>query len=205
MTIDKHALIVYWRNSNTVTDETVLSALEKVPRENFVLKEHKESAYFDVPLPLMAGQTISQPTTVAIMTNALELKSGQKVLEVGTGSGYQAAILSELVGSKGKVYTIERIKALVNFAKKNLKGYKNINIIHGDGTKGYAKAAPYNRIIVTAAAAELPEIIFEQLKEGGIMVIPIEDHMFKITKVKGKPKMEDFGLFAFVPLLPETA
>lgn len=205
MAIDKRALITYWRNSGVVTDESVLSALEKVPRENFVTKQYKDSAYFDAALPLMAGQTISQPTTVAIMTNALELKSGQTVLEVGTGSGYQAAVLAEIVGEKGKVYTVERIQKLVDFAKKNLKGYKNINIVHGDGTKGHAKAAPYNRIIVTAAAAELPPVIFEQLKEGGILVIPIEDHLFKIKKVKGKPKMEDLGLFAFVPLLTETA
>lgn len=205
MAVSKQVLITYWRNSGIVTNESVLSAIEKVPRENFIPEKLRDMAYLDEPLPLMAGQTISQPTTVAIMTGALELKKGQKVLEVGSGSGYQAAILSELVGSKGKVYTIERIKALVNFAKKNLKGYKNVKIIHGDGTKGYAKSAPYNRIIVTAAAAELPQVIFSQLKEGGIMVIPIEDHLFKIKKTKGKAQMEDLGLFAFVPLLPETA
>lgn len=179
----------------------MLEAIEKVPRENFVPKKYSDLAYLDEPLPLIAGQTISQPTTVAIMTAALDAKKGQKVLEIGTGSGYQAAVLAELAGPKGKVYTIERIKDLVDYARKNLRTYKNVFVIHGDGTKGYKSAATYDRIIVTAAASELPGVIWRQLKEGGIMVIPIEDHLFKITKVKGKPKMADLGLFTFVPLI----
>ena len=174
-------------------------------QENFILQKYRADAYLDEPLPIGFGQTISQPTTVAIMTQAIEPDSGQKILEIGTGSGYQAAILSELVGPKGKVYTLERIKELALFAKKNLKDYKNVLAIHTDGTKGYAKAAPYDRIIVTAAASELPMAIFKQLKEKGIMVIPIEDHLFKITKQKGKPVMEDLGLFAFVPLVAGNA
>ena len=201
MSVGKSALLEYWRSTGIITDDKILAAFEKIPRENFILQKYKSDAYFDEPLPIGFGQTISQPTTVAIMTSALEPKAGQKILEVGAGSGYQAAILSELVGLKGKVYTLERLKELASFAKKNLKAYKNVTAIHADGTKGYAKAKPYDRIAVTAAASQLPKEIFGQLKEKGIMVIPIEDHLFKITKIKGKPVMNDLGLFAFVPLI----
>jgi len=201
MSINKSALIEYWRSSGIVTDKKVLSAFEKVPREDFILPEYKDSAYLDEPLPIKHGQTISQPTTVAIMTGALEIKTGQKILEIGSGSGYQAAVLSVLTGKSGNIFTIERVENLAVFARKNLKDYKNVSIIHADGTKGHAKEAPYDRIIVTASAANLPEQIFSQLKEDGIMVIPIEDHLFKITKVNGKPKMKDLGLFLFVPLI----
>jgi protein-L-isoaspartate(D-aspartate) O-methyltransferase len=197
----KEALLIYWKTSGIITKDAILRVFKKVPRENFVLKEYKEEAYLDEPLPIGHGQTISQPTTVAIMTSALEPKAGQKVLEIGTGSGYQAAILSELVGKKGKVYTIERISALAKFAKKNLQNYKNVIVVHADGTKGLPKEAPFDRIIVTAAATELPISLFNQLKERGIMVLPIEDHLYKIRKIKGKPIMEDLGLFVFVPLI----
>jgi protein-L-isoaspartate(D-aspartate) O-methyltransferase len=197
----KEALLIYWRTTGIITDDAVLKVFEKVPRENFVLEKYRAEAYLDEPLPIGHGQTISQPTTVAIMTSALQPEKGQKILEIGSGSGYQAAILSELAGVKGKIYTLERIKALAEFAKRNLKDYKNVSVLHADGTKGYEKAKPYDRIVVAAAASELPLQIFRQLKEKGIMVIPIEDHLFRITKVKGKPVMDDLGLFAFVPLV----
>lgn len=201
MAADKRALLIYWRTSGIITDDKILAAFEKVPRENFVLEKYRAETYLDEPLPIGHGQTISQPTTVAIMTSALQPKAGQKILEVGSGSGYQAAIISELVGKDGKVYTLERIKDLAKFAKSNLKAYKNVAVMHADGTKGYEKARPYDRIVVTAAASELPNAIFRQLKENGLMVIPIEDHLFRITKTKGKPVMDDLGLFAFVPLI----
>ncbi|MGB9675255.1 MAG: protein-L-isoaspartate(D-aspartate) O-methyltransferase [Candidatus Nanoarchaeia archaeon] len=201
MAVSKEALLRYWEASGLVKNKKVLKAFEKVPRENFVLPKYKEYAYLDEPLPLFAGQTISQPTTVAIMTEALDVKAGQKILEVGSGSGYQAAILAELVGPKGKVWTVERIKALADFAKKNLICYKNVKVIHADGTKGLPKVAPFDRIIITAAAAELPKTLFAQLKEKGIMVLPIEDRLFKIIKLKDGPKFEDLGPFVFVPLL----
>ena len=201
MSVGKSALLEYWRNSGMVIDKKVFSAFEKVPREDFVLPEYKYEAYLDEPLPIKHGQTISQPTTVAIMTGALEIKAGQKILEIGSGSGYQAAILSVLADKSGKVFTIERVKNLAAFARKNLKDYKNVTVVLADGTKGHAKEAPFDRIIVTASAANLPEQIFSQLKEAGIMVIPIEDHLFKITKANGKPKMKDQGLFLFVPLI----
>jgi protein-L-isoaspartate(D-aspartate) O-methyltransferase len=201
MSAGKSALLEYWRTTGIITDDKILKAFEKVPRENFIVQKYRFDAYLDEPLPIGFGQTISQPTTVAVMTSALEPKQSQKILEIGTGSGYQAAILSELIGIKGKVYTLERITELANFAKKNLKAYKNVSAMHADGTKGYAKAAPYDRIIVTAAASELPKQLFAQLKENAIMVIPIEDHLFKITKINGKPQMQDLGLFVFVPLV----
>jgi protein-L-isoaspartate(D-aspartate) O-methyltransferase len=201
MAAGKDALLIYWRSAGIITDEKILAAFEKIPRENFILEKYRVEAYLDEPLPIGHGQTISQPTTVAIMTSALQPEKGQKILEIGSGSGYQAAILSELAGPKGKIYTLERIKVLANFAKKNLRDYKNVSVLHADGTKGYEKAKPYDRIVVTAAASELPMAIFRQLKENGLMVIPIEDHLFRITKVKGKPVMDDLGLFAFVPLV----
>jgi protein-L-isoaspartate(D-aspartate) O-methyltransferase len=201
MTADKKALLIYWHNTGIITDDKILAAFEKIPRENFILEKYRAEAYLDEPLPIGYGQTISQPTTVAIMTSALQPEKGQKILEIGSGSGYQAAILSELTGLKGKIYTLERIKELANFAKKNLRDYKNVSVLHADGTKGYEKAKPYDRIVVAAAASELPMAIFKQLKENGLMVIPIEDHLFRITKVKGKSVMDDLGLFAFVPLV----
>jgi protein-L-isoaspartate(D-aspartate) O-methyltransferase len=202
----KEALIKFWRNSKIITSKAVLRAFEKVPREDFVLSEYRTYAYVDEPLPTFAGQTISQPTTVAIMTQALEPKAGQKILEIGTGSGYQAAVLSEIVGSKGQVITIERIKDLFEFAKKNLKSYENVKVICADGSKGYTKEAPYDRIIVTAAAKQIPENLFGQLKEKGTMVIPVgktsfSQRLLKIKRMKNKKEIKDLGPFVFVPLI----
>lgn len=118
MAVSKDALLIYWRTTGILTDEKILNAFKKVPRENFVLQKYKAEAYFDEPLPIGYGQTISQPTTVAMMTSALEPDKGDKILEIGAGSGYQAAILSELIGDKGKVYTLERLKELFSFAKR---------------------------------------------------------------------------------------
>lgn len=205
MYTDKQALIKYWVESKILTDKRIITAFKKVKREHFVLSEYKAQAYLDEPLPTFAGQTISQPTTVAIMTQALEPKPGQKILEIGAGSGYQAAILAEIVGLKGKIFTIERIKELFEFAKNNLEKYKNVKVIFGDGSKGYEKEAPFDRIIVTAAAEEVPEILFEQLKESGILVIPVgerfEQRLLKIQKTKEKKQITDLGPFVFVPLI----
>jgi protein-L-isoaspartate(D-aspartate) O-methyltransferase len=203
---EKKALIDYWRNSNIITSKAILRAFEEINREDFVLPEYRKYAYVDEPLPTFADQTISQPTTVAIMTQALEPKPGQKILEIGSGSGYQAAILSEIVGPKGNVITIERIKDLAEFAKKNLKAYKNVKVIYADGSEGYIKEAPYDRIIVTAAAKGIPEELFGQLKETGILLIPVGKTSFaqkllKISKTKGKKKIKNLGNFIFVPLV----
>ncbi len=185
---------------------SVIRAFNQVKREDYVLEKYKEYAYVDEPLPISAGQTISQPYTVALMTEALKVRAGQKILEIGAGSGYQAAILAEIVGPGGKVYTIELVDRLVYFAKENLKNYKNVKVILGDGSKGLPKQAPFDRIIVTAAARQIPEKLFEQLKEKGRMVIPVgktgfAQRMLVVKKVKGKRQISDLGSFVFVPLI----
>lgn len=183
--------------------KNVITAFEKVPREKFILPENMEFAYANYPLPIMEGQTISQPLTVAAMTEALDLQKGYKVLEIGAGSGYQAAIISEIIGHRGKIITVERLHELFLFAKKNLKGYKNVVVIESDGTLGYEPDAPYDRIIVTASAPHMPQKLFGQLKENGRMVIPVGDEMFLIAKKNGRMEKEILGYYVFVPLIGE--
>ena len=199
----KQSLINYWLYSKTITDRKVINAFKKIPRENFLPKPLKEYAYDDRPLPILKQQTISQPTTIMIMTQALDLKKGQKVLEVGTGSGYQAALISELIGKNGKLYTLEIIKELVKFSKENLKNLKNVKVIKGDGSIGYKKEAPYDKIIVTAATPKIPKQLIKQLKINGILVVPVgniySQRMLKIIK-KDKLIKKDLGEFVFVPL-----
>ncbi|MBI5872068.1 protein-L-isoaspartate(D-aspartate) O-methyltransferase [archaeon] len=207
---EKEKLADYWKNSGLIRDERVIRAFMKVKREQFVLKEQANNAYLDIALPIIEGQTISQPSTVMIMSQALEVCSGMKVLEIGAGSGYQAAILSLLVGRKGKVYTTEISHALVEFAKNNLREYKNVEVIETDGSSGLKKHASYHRIIVTAAAPSVPEELIKQLKNGGILVIPVGDlYMQNILKVRKLRKAanakeayttENLGNFMFVPL-----
>jgi len=206
-------LIEYWQKQKIITDKQVLEAFKKVKRENFIPKNLKDYAYLDKPLPIGFGQTISQPTTIAIMTQALELKPGMKVLEIGTGSGYQAAILACIVGNKrekgkaGKVISIEIIPELTEYAKENLKKEKitNTKVFHSDGSLGYKKEAPYDRIIVTAACPKIPKSLLKQLKNNGILVAPVgypSQNMMKIKKDKtGKQTTtENLGEFIFVPL-----
>lgn len=197
-------------NKGYIKTEKVKRAFLKIPRENFVLERYKEHAYVDTALPIIAGQTISQPLTIAFMTELLNVKEGHKILEVGAGSGYQAAILSEIVGKKGIIYTTEIIPELVEFSKRNLKKskIKNVKVIEWDGSKGYEKEDYYDRIMVTAAASKIPEPLKEQLKIKGKMVIPIETLSFcglvlveKISKNKFKEKK--FHGFVFVPLIGE--
>jgi protein-L-isoaspartate(D-aspartate) O-methyltransferase len=181
----------------------IIEAFRKVKRENFILPGQKEHAYANYPLPIGKNQTISQPLTVASMTEALKPRKGDKILEIGSGSGYQAAILSEIVGKKGKIITMERIHELFLFAKKNVRNYKNVFVFEGDGTLGYEGEAPYDRIIVTASAPRVPKALFEQLKEKGIIIMPIGDEMFRVTKKNGKMKKEFLGYYVFVPLIGE--
>ncbi|MBI4739447.1 protein-L-isoaspartate(D-aspartate) O-methyltransferase [Candidatus Woesearchaeota archaeon] len=187
-----------------ISDERVLAAFERVPRHEFVDKEFRDSAYGDFPLPIGQDQTISQPYIVALMTQALELKGQEVVLEVGTGSGYQAAILSLLCK---KVYTIERIPQIVRRAKTVLAKlkYNNVEVIEGDGTLGYQSAAPYDRLIVTASSYKIPQPLADQLKDGGIMVIPIGNPwgqtLIKVRKRDGKLEHEDLCGCLFVPLV----
>ncbi len=201
----KESLIGHWRATGRITDKRLLDAFRAVPREKFVLPEYKERAYDDIALPIIEGQTISQPTTVMIMLQALELKKTDVVLEVGAGSGYNAALLSKLAK---KVHTVEFLKPLADFAKKNLAscGIKKVMVIHADGGKGYPKAAPFDKIIITAACPSVPPPLFEQLKEGGILVAPLgqagAQEMFRFRKEKGISR-ELLGLFQFVPLRGE--
>ncbi len=185
-----------------IKDQRVVEAIKKIPRENFVEEKYKKYAYGNYPLPIPEGQTISQPYTVAFMLELMELKKGEKILEIGAGSGYNAAVMSDVVGEDGEIISIEINDKLVEFANNNLKktGIKNVKIIKGDGSKGYENGAPYDKIIITADCPHMPEKLFEQLKDGGIMVLPLKSIMTKITK-KGKEKIiREYGGFSFVPL-----
>jgi len=179
----------------------------RVPRHKFVPEYAQSTAYIDTPLEIGNGQTISAPHMVAIMCELLELSEGNKVLEIGAGSGYNAAVMAELVGKKGRIYTVERIEPLVNFARKNLEktGYENVTVLLEDGSMGYSKYAPYDRITVTCAAPDIPEPLLEQLKPGGIMVIPVGTHSQELIRVKkdseGKIHKEREGGVIFVPLI----
>jgi protein-L-isoaspartate(D-aspartate) O-methyltransferase len=184
-----------------------IEAFRKTPRHFFVRKYYLNHAYDDIPLPTYRGQTISQPYTVAIMTEALAPEPGEKVLEIGAGSGYQAAIIGRCVGTKGKVITIELESDLVEISKKNIKkvGLKNIRVICGDGKLGYLKEAPYDKCIITAACDEIPKPVIEQIKVGGRIVAPVNDFlgqkMLVVDKISETEfKKEHLGSFVFVPL-----
>ncbi|MCK4462691.1 MAG: protein-L-isoaspartate(D-aspartate) O-methyltransferase [Candidatus Omnitrophica bacterium] len=187
-----------------ISDRAVLSVFRKVPRHEFVPQDYMDSAYDDHPLPIGGGQTISQPYMVALMTEQLNLKGGEKILEIGAGSGYQAAILAEIAS---EVYTVERIETLAekcDTALKNL-GYKNIKVVVSDGTLGYEGAAPYDGIIVTCGAPEIPSSYIEQLKIGGILVIPIGSQFSQVLTVIKKTKegieTKEVCGCVFVPLI----
>ena len=194
--------------NDVLKSEEIEEALKKVPREYFVPKELADKAYEDFPLPIGYGQTISQPWTVVFMTEMLDVKKGQKILEVGAGSGWQAALLGYLVGPEGKVYTVETYKELVEFARKNISkvGLNNVEIIHGDGTLGLEREAPFDRIIITAATPKIPPPLEEQLKEGGKLVAPVGNAftqkmvLFEKTKLGLEP-VREMGYFKFVPLV----
>ena len=191
-----------------IVDKQVLDAMERVDRKNFVNGVFSEKAYEDTPLPIECGQTISQPTVVGLMTQALQVTSRDKVLEVGTGSGYQAAILSLLAR---RVYTIERHSLLVSSATKVFQklNISNITTILSDGGHGLEQQAPFDRIIVTAASDDPPASLLSQLKIGGIMIIPVgqSDNMqklIKVTKTDGGYEYQDLQPVRFVPLVAGT-
>jgi len=188
-----------------ITDQRVIEAMLKVPREMFVEEALQQKAYGDHPLPIGCEQTISQPYMVSLMTQYLKLTGSEKVLEIGTGSGYQAAILAELAQ---KVYTIERFKTLYEKAQKILLEklrYKNIVTILGDGSLGMINFAPFDRIIVTAAAPDVPKPLLDQLANNGILVIPKGDRFFQslviVTNKEGELSIQDAGGCVFVPLV----
>jgi len=192
-----------------IADQAVLRAMDEVPRERFVEPTFAGSAYADQALPIACGQTISQPYVVAYMTEQLEMESHHRVLEVGTGSGYQAAVLSHLAR---EVVSVERYRTLAEEARERLKalGYENVDIVVGDGFAGVPDRAPYDRIIVTAAAETIPEALLDQLADGGIMILPLgshdgSQHIIKLTKSVTGIRRENLIPVRFVPMLPGKA
>ncbi len=152
----------------------IIAAFRAVDRARFVPPALRSQAYEDYALPVAAGQTISQPLIVAAMTEALEARSGDRVLDVGTGTGYQAALLSEIVGKRGRVFGVERLKELLDYASQRLIRYKNVDLRLGDGSLGWKEKAPFDRVVIAAAAPRLPQPVVEQTKVGGVIVAPVE-------------------------------
>ena len=189
-----------------INDQRVLAAMAKVPREEFVTQEARSASYEDGPLPIGYGQTISQPYIVAFMTEQLRPKPSDRVLEIGTGSGYQAAILAELVSD---VYSIEIVEPLAKNAEATLQqlGYKNVHLKIGDGYKGWSDAAPFDAIIVTCAPDKVPQPLIDQLKDGGRMVIPVGNtfaqELYLLEKKNGQLKQSATLPVRFVPMASE--
>jgi len=192
-----------------ISDAAVLRAMEAVPRELFVDPEYSTSAYADQALPISCGQTISQPFVVAYMTEQLDVKPHHRVLEVGTGSGYQAAVLAHLARH---VVSVERYRTLAENARKRIEilGLTNVTIVVGDGLAGVPDDAPYDRILVTAAAERIPNSLTDQLADGGVMVLPLgprrdAQRIVKLTRTSSGLAREDLIWVRFVPLLPGQA
>ena len=187
--------------------EEILKVIKKIDRKDFVSEKDFNEAYENHPLSIGYGQTISQPYTVAFMFQELELKKGDKVLEIGTGSGWNAALISYIVGEEGKIYSMEIVKELAEKAKEKLKNYKNIIVLNADASYGLAKYAPYNKIILSAAPKEIAQELKEQLANGGILLAPVGEYiqkLIKLKKIKNKFTETDNGSFIFVPLVSGT-
>jgi len=204
----KIQLIMELRNKG-VRDTRVLDAMERIPRERFIDERFVADAYADTALPLSCGQTISQPFVVAFMTDRLKLTQRMKVLEIGTGSGYQTAVLSLLCR---RVYSIERYRSLLKSAEERFKALNlhNITTMLGDGLNGWPAQAPFERIIVTAAARAIPEALMEQLAVGGIMILPVEaapdrQELKRVTRTERGPEVETLLPVSFVPLVQGVA
>ena len=186
--------------------EKILESFSKVKRENFVPKKAREYTYEDTALPIGNSQTISQPYTIAMMLSLLELKKGQKVLEIGSGCGYVLSLISEIIGAKGKIFGIEIIKELIEMSKKNLKEYRNVKIYNINGRFGLREKAPFDRILISAANNEISEPLIKQLKNNGVIVAPLgsrfEQSLIAFKKIKGKLKIKkEIPGFIFVPLV----
>jgi protein-L-isoaspartate(D-aspartate) O-methyltransferase len=171
-------------------NDKILRAFEKIPRENFVPEKLRNLAYENIALPLASGATISQPYTIAFMLSLMELKKGQKILEIGSGSGYVLALLSEI--TKGEIYGMEIIKNLVEKSKETLKKYKNVKIISRDGSRGLETEAPFDRILISADTKRVPEHLYSQLKEKGILVAPVGGSILQIIKGKEKIRIKSW-------------
>ena len=199
-------LINFLKNMKFLTDNNVESAFRNIPRHEFILSSELDRAYYNEPLPIMKNQTISQPGVVSRMSEWLDVKDGQNILEIGTGSGWQTAILSCLVGT-GIVYSIEIHPELEKFARKNLEKFclDNVNVILGDGSVGYPKASPYDRIIITAACMEIPLPLLDQLSDNGLIIAPVGDTSQSLVLLKKTSKgiieIKNESHYIFVPLL----
>jgi len=196
-------MIEYHLKARGIYDEKVLHALDTVKREKFIPEGYFEEAYGDHPLPIGHGQTISQPYIVALMTQLCELTGDEKVLEIGCGSGYQSAVLSEL---SGKVFSIERIKPLAEMAGKKLMelGYENVTVMHNDGYDGLIEEAPFDVIMITAAPEKIPQKLIDQLSDGGRLVAPIGDDIQKLVRLRkewGRIGTETITYVRFVPMV----
>jgi len=204
--LDLDSLIDNMKNTGFLTDSKIESAIRKVPRHNFVPESLKNRAYENEPIHLMKRQTISQPSVVSRMTEWLDLKEGQKVLEIGSGSGWQSAILAKLVGN-GKIFTVERHSKLASFAKKNLEklGIKNVKIILGDGRLGLIEESPFDRIMITAACREVPPALLDQLSLGGLLIAPIGENIQSLILLRKTPEgiveIKNQKGYVFVPLV----
>jgi len=202
----RRKLISKLKKEGYIKTGKIEQAFFEIPREKFIPENLYYSAYADNPLEIGYGQTISAPHMVAIMCEELNLKVGQKILEIGSGSGYHAAIVSKIIGKEGQVYSIERISSLANCAKKNLmkSEINNVDIIIGDGSKGFKEKAPYDRIYVTCAAPKIPSILIEQLKDPGKMIVPVGNVICSLNSLEkhdGKIIVNNLGGCAFVPMI----
>ena len=203
---ERDRLVAALKYEGRIRSEDVEKAFLEIPREEFVPKSLKKHAYVDTPLEIGNGQTISAPHMVAIMCEALDIKMGHKILEIGAGSGYHAAIVSKLVGDNGHVFTIERISSLAEQAKQNLQnaGISNVTVEIGDGSEGYIDQAPYDSIYVTCAAPKVPHPLIDQLKDPGKLLIPVGKMICKLELIEKKDNNiieHDLGGCAFVPLV----
>ena len=207
--LERQMQFVFALRSHGVIDPAVLKAMEATPREAFLEGIFRDRAFEDTPLPIACGQTISQPTVVGLMTQALAVGRRDKVLEIGTGSGYQAAVLARLAR---RVYTVERHRPLAQGARRLFEklGLHNITVVHGDGSLGLREQAPFDRIIVTAAAEDPPRSLLGQLRPGGVMVLPVGQTaavqtLLKVTKTETGMDYADLGDVRFVPLVEGVA
>lgn len=178
----------------------------RIDRKDFIPKEFLNEAYNDYPLPIGMGQTISQPYTVAFMLELLEPVKGQKILDIGFGSGWTTCLLAEIVGEKGKVYGIEIVPEVFEFGKKNIEKYNflekdRVEVFLADGSKGLSEKAPFDRILVSAATEKIPQPLLEQIKDDSILVIPDSNGIYKVKKINGKIEKEYYYGFVFVPLI----
>jgi len=199
----KEKLVEYLVNTGVLKTQEIIKAFNEIDRADFVPKEYLNEAYEDHPLPIDRGQTISQPTTVALMLELLQPKVGDKILDIGAGSGWTTALLAQIVGSKGIVLGVEIVLELFELGRKNLEKYNfsNAEILQANEVVGLKKEAPFDKILVSAAGEELPQELVDQLKVGGRMVIPIKNSVWKIDKVsESEIKKDEYPGFVFVPL-----